>query len=395
MSERASESSALKVTDLTKSFNGVPVLRGVSMQIETGGITAVLGPSGCGKTTMLRLVAGFLRPDGGSIEIGGQLVTGPNRQVPPEERRLGYLAQEGALFPHLTVAQNVAFGLPRRRRKDVQRLAELLELVSLDLSLAGRYPHELSGGQQQRVALARTLAPQPRLVLLDEPFSALDASLRTETRSLVAAALGAAGVTTLLVTHDQAEALSFADQIAIMRSGLLAQVGKPRQVYDDPVDLPTAEFIGEACTVPGIVHGNVASGALGDIAVRRPTGAIGFDGPATLMLRPEQLEIHRTAPSDGSPARGVPAVVSSVDYFGHDCVVTAELPATAGLPATSVTCRLLGGDEVIPGAHVSISVSGAALAYPIDAQKAPAGWMPTGDAPRTGAQLSSDRSLPK
>ncbi len=386
MNERA---SALQVTDLTKSFNGNPVLRGVSLEIETGGITAVLGPSGCGKTTLLRLVAGFLRPDGGSIEIGGQPVSGQTRQVPPEQRRLGYLAQEGALFPHLTVAQNVAFGLPRRIRKNTGRLGELLELVSLDASLAGRYPHELSGGQQQRVALARTLAPQPRLVLLDEPFSALDASLRAETRSLVAAALAATGVTTLLVTHDQAEALSFADQIAIMRSGRLAQVGNPRQVYDDPVDLPTAEFIGETCTVPGLVHGEIASGALGDITVRRPQGRLGFDGPAMLMLRPEQLEIHRFEPSDGSMVRGVPAVVSSVDYFGHDCVVTAELPATAGLPATSVTCRLLGGDEVLPGARVSISVSGAALAYPLETrtQNIPAG-SPTGNALQAEAQLS-------
>ena len=390
MSERASESSALRVTDLVKSFGGVAVLRGVTLEIETGGITAVLGPSGCGKSTLLRLVAGFLRPDGGSIEIGGRPVAGPAKQVPPEERRLGYLAQEGALFPHLTVAQNVAFGLPRRLRKDLKRQAELLELVSLDPSLAGRFPHELSGGQQQRVALARTLAPQPRLVLLDEPFSALDASLRAETRSLVAAALAATGVTTLLVTHDQAEALSFADQIAIMRSGLLAQVGNPRQVYDEPVDLPTAEFIGEACIVPSIVNGDIARGALGDVVVRRPPGAPAFDGPAKLMLRPEQLQIHRSTDADSSLARGVPAVVLSVDYFGHDCVVTAELPAAAGLPATSVTCRLLGGDEVIPGASVNISVSGAALAYPFErqTQNIPAGWMPTGDALQAEAQLS-------
>ncbi|MGS0684140.1 ABC transporter ATP-binding protein [Nakamurella sp. GG22] len=354
--------NALTVAGVHKSFNGVPVLRGVGLDVADGGITAILGPSGCGKTTLLRLVAGFLRPDAGSIHISGQQVSGPAGHVPPEERRLGYLAQEGALFPHLSVAQNIAFGLPRRERKDRARLYRLLQLVSLDRALADRFPHELSGGQQQRVALARTLAPEPRLVLLDEPFSALDASLRTETRSLVAAALAAAGVTTLLVTHDQAEALSFADQIAIMRSGVLAQVGDPRQVYDEPVDLPTAEFIGDTCTVPGFVAGSAAHGPLGDLAIRHPVGADRFDGPALLMLRPEQLQI-RTEPPAGTP--GVRAVVSSVEYFGHDCVVTAELPGDPQTPGTSVTCRLLGGERLAAGSTVAISVSGAALAYPM------------------------------
>ncbi len=352
---------ALSVEDVHKSFGPAVVLRGVTLQVAEGGITAILGPSGCGKTTLLRLVAGFLRPDAGVVRIGGQPVSGPSGWLPPEQRRLGYLAQEGALFPHLSVADNIAFGLPRRERRDVGRLHRLLELVSLEPAVAKRFPHELSGGQQQRVALARTLAPQPRLVLLDEPFSALDASLRTETRSLVAAALAAADVTALLVTHDQAEALSFADQIAVMRSGVLAQVGEPREVYDEPVDLPTAEFIGDTCTVPGIVTGSAAHGPLGDLPVRYPAGARHFDGPAMLMLRPEQLQV-RTIPVDGT--QGVRAVVSSVEYFGHDCVVTADLPGDAVTPGTSVTCRLLGAERMTTGSVVAISVSGAALAYP-------------------------------
>ncbi len=352
---------ALSVQAVHKAFGPAAVLKGVTLQVPDGGITAILGPSGCGKTTLLRLVAGFLRPDAGVIRIAGQLVSGPTGHVPPERRRLGYLAQEGALFPHLSVAENIAFGLPRRQRRDAVRLDRLLELVSLERAVAKRFPHELSGGQQQRVALARTLAPEPQLVLLDEPFSALDASLRTETRSLVAAALAAADVTAVLVTHDQAEALSFADQIAVMRSGMLAQVGEPREVYDEPIDLPTAEFIGDTCTVPGVVDGSAAHGPLGDLPVRYPAGARQFDGPALLMLRPEQLQIS-TRP--GSEVHGVRAVVSSVEYFGHDCVVTAELPGDAVTPGTSVTCRLLGAERMTTGSVVAISVTGAALAYP-------------------------------
>jgi len=295
------------------------------------------------------------------------VVSGPSRHVPPEARRLGYLAQEGALFPHLTVAENIAFGLPRRARRDTARLHRLLELVSLDTALVGRYPHELSGGQQQRVALARTLAPEPKLILLDEPFSALDASLRAETRALVAAALAATEVTTLLVTHDQEEALSFADQIAIMRGGALAQVGRPREVYDQPVDLPTAEFIGDTCTVPGVVQRNVARCALGVIDVRRTRGRVVPDGPALLMLRPEQIQLHprSVAAHDGSGA-----VVSSVEYFGHDCVVTAALPGALDAPATTVTCRLLAGEHLEPGTNITISVSGPAMAYPVGAERA-------------------------
>ena len=248
--------TALTVRSVTKSFGQTRVLRGVDLDVPAGSVTAVVGPSGCGKTTLLRLIAGFDRPDSGTISLAGRPVGGPGVFVPAEARGLGYVAQEGALFPHLTVARNITFGLPRRRRRDWGIVRELLELVSLDAALAGRFPHQLSGGQQQRVALARTLAPGPGLVLLDEPFSALDTGLRAETRAAVAAALSAAGVSALLVTHDQAEALSFADQVAVMFDGRFAQVDSPRQVYQSPATQQTAVFLGDTCLLPADLTGS-------------------------------------------------------------------------------------------------------------------------------------------
>jgi iron(III) transport system ATP-binding protein len=338
----------------------------VDLAVPAGSVTAVLGPSGCGKTTLLRLIAGFGRPDAGTIELAGRLVSGPGVQVPAERRGLGYLAQEGALFPHLTVARNITFGLPRARRRDPGPVRELLDLVSLDATLADRYPHQLSGGQQQRVALARTLAPRPRLVLLDEPFSALDTGLRAETRAAVASALSAAGVTTLLVTHDQAEALSFADRVAVMAGGAFAQVGTPAEIYDWPADLRTAEFIGDACLVPaefiGTADGAVAVSPLGRVPIRvRPGGPRTTGGRGRLMLRPEQLTVR----SDGAGENpiGVPARVGAVEYFGHDCVVTAVLLDTSAEPVT-VTCRTTGTTPLRPGTRVRITVFGAGLVFP-------------------------------
>ena len=211
----------LTVSGLYKAFGTHPVLTGLDLDVPAGSFTAILGPSGSGKTTLLRLLAGFERADAGSIAIGDRVVDGPGTsQIPPERRQLGYVPQEGALFPHLTVAANVGFGLPARRR--AARTAELLEAVGL-AGMGGRYPHQLSGGQQQRVALARALAIRPEVVLLDEPFASLDAHLRASVRADVLEICRAAGTTAILVTHDQDEALSMADRIAVLRDGRIVQ----------------------------------------------------------------------------------------------------------------------------------------------------------------------------
>lgn len=281
----------------------------MNLSVAKGGTTAIVGPSGSGKTTLLRLIAGFEHPDTGSISLNGNKVAGDGIWVPAHKRHVGYVAQDGALFPHLTVGQNIAFGLDKSaldggRRAVKARVQELLDMVSLDADMAKRRPHQLSGGQQQRVALARALAREPQLMLLDEPFSALDAGLRVATRRAVAKVLNEAGVTTILVTHDQAEALSFADQVAIMRGGKLAQIGNPFVVYTRPADRATAEFLGDAVILDAWMEGSLATCSLGGIPVRRPPA----QGLVQLMLRPEQIRI---AP-DG-PIRGV---VVDTDYFG-------------------------------------------------------------------------------
>ncbi|MDT7793812.1 MAG: iron(III) transport system ATP-binding protein, partial [Mycobacterium sp.] len=236
----------LEVKGLAKSFHGHPVLHDIDLNLQPGTTTAVVGSSGCGKTTLLRLIAGFETPDAGTIALAGRQVASPESAVAPHRRGVGYVAQDGALFPHLTVGQNIAYGLRGISRSDVDAsVGELLETVSLDASFASRRPHQLSGGQQQRVALARALARHPVLMLLDEPFSALDTGLRASTRKAVAEVLTNKGVTTLLVTHDQEEALSIADQVAVMRDGRFTQVGRPEQVYRQPADRFTAEFLGD------------------------------------------------------------------------------------------------------------------------------------------------------
>jgi len=277
---------AFRTLALTKRFGDVIAVDGVHLDVRRGEFLAVLGPSGCGKTTLLRLVAGFERPDGGGIEIDGRIVDGPRRHVAPEERRIGMVFQESALFPHLDVARNIGFGLPHRNRE--ARVAELVALVGL-AGLQRRMPHELSGGQQQRVALARALAPDPALVLLDEPFSSLDATLRSQLRADVREILRTAGATTLFVTHDQGEALEISDRVAVMRAGRIEQVSTPDEVYLRPVNRFVAGFVGEANLLPGEVrHGEVQT-VVGRF--RAGSGALADGARAEVLLRPEQLHM--------------------------------------------------------------------------------------------------------
>ncbi|SDC26397.1 ABC transporter ATP-binding protein [Actinokineospora iranica] len=330
----------LVVTGLSAGYGGTRVLRGVDLAVPSGALAAVLGPSGCGKTTLLRAVAGFLRPSGGEIRLGGRVVSGSSF-VLPERRRAAVVPQEGALFPHLTVAGNVGFGLGRARR--AERVAEMLELVGLG-GYERRKPAELSGGQQQRVALARALAPQPDLVLLDEPFSALDAGLRADLRADVRRVLRAAGTTALLVTHDQDEALSMADVVAVMRDGAVVQAASPGEVYRRPVDVGVAAFVGEAVLLPATASGGSASSPLGRVPL---VGS--HQGDGVLLLRPEQIALG---------AAGVAGEVLGVSFHGHDSVVSL---VAAG---ARMTARVSGGSAWGSGDSVCVSVVGSAVFFP-------------------------------
>ncbi len=346
--------SALDVRGLTVSFGTQVVLDAVDLQVERG-VTAVLGSSGCGKTTFLRTVAGFLEPAAGVVRLDGRTVVGEGRSVPSRKRDLGYVPQEGALFPHLDVARNIGFGLPRDQRRGLgPRVAELLDLVELPRALAGRFPHELSGGQQQRVALARALAPHPSLVLLDEPFSSLDAGLREETGRAVVRALRASGAAAVLVTHDQGEALSLADQVAVMARGRFLQVGPPLDVYLSPADEEVAAFLGHAALLPGVLDDGgsvpVADCALGRVPVR----GLPRRGAVTLAIRPEQLMVLPTG-----DLGGVEAEVLDVSFFGHDATVRARVPGH-DVPLTARTAA-----DAVPrsGDLVRLRVVGEALCF--------------------------------
>jgi iron(III) transport system ATP-binding protein len=352
--------STMLARGLRVSYPGIEVLRGLDLDVPSGTITAVLGPSGCGKTTLLRAIAGFEPAVGGSIHLDGDLVSGPGRHVPPEQRHVGVVPQEGALFPHLSVGRNVGFGLKGPRRAREARVRELLELVGLS-DLADRRPAELSGGQQQRVALARALAPEPRLVLLDEPFSALDASLRADVRAQVRDALTTVGATALLVTHDQDEALSLADQVAVMVDGTVHQSGTPQQVYADPADTRVARILGEVLVLPATAEHGLARTPLGDLVLRERDRRRTGDGLA--LLRPEQVQLEPRTPVDDhgltpppprladAGATRVPGTVTQVTYYGHDSTALVRLEA-----GTEVTCRSQSPHRV--GESVMVSVVG-------------------------------------
>jgi iron(III) transport system ATP-binding protein len=346
-------SSTLRLRGLTRAFgtaaDPVPVLRGVDLHVERGALVALLGPSGGGKTTVLRLVAGFDRPDDGTVEIDGAVVAGGGVHVPPEQRRVGVVPQEGAVFPHLSVRANIAFGLERRARRSGQ-VDAMLSLVGLS-DLGDRMPHELSGGQLQRVALARALAPQPSVLLLDEPFTALDTALRASVRDEVRRVVAAAGATTLLVTHDQEEALSMADEVAILVEGRVAQQGTPADVYERPSDPRVASFLGDAVWLQARAEGSHAATALGHVAVHDPHPA----ASGCVLVRPEQVVLRPAG------AGGVPGTVRAARFFGHDALVTVSVPGANG----EVTARLLGAPvHLVPGSAVSVSVDGPVAFFP-------------------------------
>lgn len=346
--------SSVAVKGLRKSFGDHLVLAGLDLDVAEGSLTAVLGPSGSGKTTLLRILAGFERADGGEVSIGGAVVESARTHVPPESRRIGYVPQEGALFPHLDAAGNIGFGLPRRERKG-ERVDELLHLVGL--SGEGRlYPHQLSGGQQQRVALARALATRPSLVLLDEPFSSLDAALRSEVRADVARALAETGTTSVLVTHDQDEALSLANRVAVLRDGRVAQSAGPEELYAEPLDPSLARFVGDANILEGTVRAGKVHTALGPLTM----------GPGTswpeaqrvlVLVRPEQVELH-----DDGRTLALQGRVTQCHFFGHDMLVTVEMGQNGS--QSTVQARLSGRLPLSTGSVVSLSVAGPVKAWP-------------------------------
>ncbi len=325
--------STVRIDAVTKRYGGVTAVDAATLEVAQGELVALLGPSGCGKTTLLRLVAGFESPDAGSVALGDTIVSGRGAWQPPERRRVGMVFQDYALFPHLTVAQNVGFGLPRRDRD--RRVPALLALVDL-CGLGSRYPHELSGGQQQRVALARALAPAPDVVLLDEPWSNVDPLLRSVLREEVSRILRPLGVTAILVTHDREEAFSLADRIALMRDGTIVQAGTPEELYFSPASRWAAEFLGAGNLLNGRVDGDAVHTPLGVFAANGATGAAAVD----VLIRPELVEL---APD---PA-GAGEVVCR-EFRGHDVFYRVLLD---GVELVSQR----PSNEVVPlGARVSV-----------------------------------------
>ncbi len=342
----------LQCRDLRKAYGDRIVLTGVDLTVPEGTLTAILGSSGSGKTTLLRIMIGFITPDGGVVSIGGRAVTdSAGIHVPPDKRAIGYVAQEGALFPHLTVAENVGFGLPRAERKRSSRIDEALDLVGLAPHYAGSRPHELSGGEQRRVALARALAPRPALVLLDEPFSGLDAALRGETRAAVLAALAATASTAVLVTHDQGEALSTGREVAVLRDGQLVQTADPQTLYRTPADLDLARFVGDAVVVSGEARGDTVVCTFGALHVRGEVRT----GKVAVMIRPEQFRVGQTESEDG-----VAATVIGQSFYGAETVLQLEL---ADGSETRITARTFDGAGAEVGAEVGLLVDGPVATY--------------------------------
>jgi len=353
--------SRLDVSGLWKSYGETPVLQGIDLAVPAGSLTAVLGLSGCGKTTLLRVIAGFERAERGNVTLAGATLEDGHTFIPPERRSVGYVPQEGALFPHLTVEGNVGFGLPRRERRGAT-VRELLEMVGI-AALAKRLPHELSGGEQQRVALARALARRPQALLLDEPFSSLDASLRTHVREEVSALLRAQGVTTVLVTHDQEEALSMADSVAVLRDGQIVQQGAPAELYERPVDERLARFLGAVNVIAAEFRDGAARTPLGALTLRAQEGTPSSGG-GVVIIRPEQLDVRPYAEADASAHNGEPGGlrghVEECRYYGHDALLHIR-PEDSEL--TEPLLARVHGEYALPvGAKVTVAAHGPVTA---------------------------------
>ncbi len=333
----------VRLSGLSVSYGPVEAVRNLGLELKRGRILALLGPSGCGKTTTLRAIAGFEPPSSGGIEIDGEWVAGKNGFVPPEKRRVGVVFQDYALFPHLTVERNIAFGLSGEKKKN--RVAEVISLARLD-GLGDRMPHELSGGQQQRVALARALAPEPSVILLDEPFSNLDAALRAEVRRDMKQILTDAGATSIFVTHDQDEALSIADEVAVMLDGSIIQTAPPEELYHSPATKEVASFVGDANFLPGVAEGGHVRCELGTIPLAKER-----EGEVEVMIRPEALAL-----------RGLPngrATVEDREFYGHDQILRLRLDSGRILRS-----RLIGGSGFKPGTRVAVDVRGPVVVFP-------------------------------
>ena len=365
------DAPAISVAGLSKRFGDVAAVRSAAFELPNGELLGVLGPSGCGKTTMLRLLAGFERPDAGLVQIAGRTVVGDSVWIPPERRRVGIVTQDFALFPHLTVGQNVAFGLDRRgtslaasvaarwlRRAALPaRAREMLELVGL-ADFAERYPRELSGGEAQRVALARALAPAPATVLLDEPFSNLDQNLRASLRLQLREILRAAETAAVFVTHDREEALSLADRIAVMRNGAIEQLAAPLELYHRPASRFVATFVGNASVIRGERAVDGADTPIGPLLISGPgleAAPVALGAPLDILLRPEWISLR---PGHSGPPSRQGRILTS-EYYGHDQLVRVALSGNIELEV-----RLHSAHNWHPNESVSIQIEHPALAFP-------------------------------
>ncbi len=333
---------AISCDGVDKQFDDMIAVRGMTFELQRGELLSLLGPSGCGKTTALRLIAGFETPDRGRIHVGGQEVAGPGVNLPPERRRVGMVFQDYALFPHMSLRGNVAYSL---KNGENRRVDDLLDLVGLT-GLGERMPHELSGGEQQRGALARSLAAEPQVILLDEPFSNLDAALRAHVRAEVREILRAANATAIFVTHDIEEALSLTDRVAVMFDGAIEQIATPRDLYRRPATRRIAEWLGNANFIPAESNGGTVECELGRLQCEEE-----LTGPVDLMIRPDWLTIATAATGNG--------VVADRIFYGHDQLIRVTFDT-----GTSVQVRVLSDDEFLPGQRVTVGCQGPNVIFP-------------------------------